>query len=255
MSLSLSANGTSQSANISGVASLTALWMKIMLMADVFRSLGNSDTAGIIQIATTGGTNVKILLYWATNSSGNISFTWNVPTLGGLVTPTPLAKTAFPANGSPVVLYADWTSATNRNLNLFTAAGASIQSNNDTTNYGLLPTTGGVNGAVLLNDTNPSDKALACKILGLGIGSGSLAAGSQWTAPSASDSGIQALYKFTDGTSGTTPSTAASTVPSSSVAITPAGTWAWAADPFWNISQSPTSSKKKIAARHLLLFI
>jgi hypothetical protein len=242
VSLQLSTNATAQSGNITGLASLTGLSCKIMLMADVFRELGNSDSAGVIQIATTTGTNVKILLFWSTNSSGNITFSLEVPTQGTFTTATPLAQSAFPANGSPVVIYFDWTGTSSRNINIYTAAGTSIQANNNTANDGALPTTGGVNGAILLNDTNPSDKALACKILGIGIYSAVLTTGNQWTAPSSGDANIVAMYQFTDGTSGTTPSTAASTVPGTSVAITPSGTWNWATDPFWNTSTTITAA-------------
>jgi hypothetical protein len=224
MGINGSTNWTGQSANNTSLASATRLGVKVQLRVDFCRAFTNS-TAGIWQIATTSNTNVKACLFATVDNAGNISFTLQIPAVGGIST-TASAISAFPGNGADIEIYGDLDGIGNaQHLIVSDHAGTVLQTNTLAQNLGGLIT--GTSGAVLFNDTNPSALSVASFIVGFGAYNVLLTGSAVWTAPASGDSGIVQMNKFIDATSGTSPNPSVATVGQN---ITMSGTWAYLND-------------------------
>ena len=230
MAINLSANAVGQSANITGLASVTTnLFAKIQIRVDFCRAFTNT-TAGIWQVSDVAGTNPKLILYANTDNAGNIWFVLNQPGQGGIgSSANAVALSTFPANGSDIEIYTGWVTSGSHSqvCTVFDGSGTVLYNISGSSNLGSLVASGS-NGAVLLNDTNPSALSVANFCGGLAFYSTALTGTNQWSAPSGSDSGIIAGWPFNDASSGTTPTSGSPLAGGQSMAWS--GTYAWAND-------------------------
>ena len=199
LSFAANAFGTSAS-SVSALSSATAVSCKFKIRVDPLRTIAASTTAGFWQISASGGTTgIKLLFFCTTDASGNISFTINIPGSGGFQSSSISQSTGLPAAGNDIIVYADNTSATARQIQIYTTTGTSVLSGTNASNLGALPTG---NGFVFLNDTNASTLSLADLIDGIAFYTTGLTGTNQWSKPTSSDSGLATGWLFNDGTSG-----------------------------------------------------
>lgn len=224
--LSFATNAFGLSTNNATLAAATTMWCKMKLRTNVLRLLGASDTGCLWQVSSsTLATNIKWEFHFGTDGSSNIFFNSQIPGTGGFPT-TAVVNTTFPANGSDIIVYADWTATTAQQIQVYTAAGSNIAaaSKTNATNLGLLPAVAGA-GCVFLNTTNPASKVLANLVDGIAFGSGGLAAGLQFTKPAITDTGFIVGWLFNDGVSGGSLPGGNTMTFTGTVSSVPGGTW------------------------------